>query len=273
MREYGQTTISRARGYANGKKIVSLRMKEATPGWGTIYAEVQGTANRPYNSKIQFYTRNGRLVLAPDYCNCPVAFDCKHLAAVMLFLGKRAAEYELTAKGLVSSGLDWETEDWLEKMGKAAVANSAPDKAAKPYNKILAYCIEKHSYGDKVILTLRTGSVKKSGEIKLENSYATADLSRPPKYMAEEDFPLVSRYRRMQSDRYDYQGCQPTGSEGGKLLQDILATGRLFVLKENSSHYDIESERIEEPGPGETVKATWEQLGSGKMRPSLEYLA
>ena len=270
MADYGQSTITRAREYADARHITSVRMKEQAPGWGSISVEVQGTAKRPYQVVIQFHTKSNSLILSPDYCNCPVVYDCKHLAASMLFLGKRAAQYSLVAEGLAGTGIDWQTADWLKRIEAAAAVEDGSAACAKPYNKILAYCIEKDAYRDWLMLTIRVGTVKKSGEVSLDRSFATADLSKPPKYMSEEDFILVSRFRKFQRERYDYGGLRLEGNGCGKFLEEVLATGRLFVIKDSEKR-GLDPERVLDQSPTESVKAIWEQLEGGKMRPSLEY--
>lgn len=268
---YGQTTLMRAEAYVAGKHITSLRMKENGFGWGSIFAEIKGSSLQSYQAVIQFYTENEVLTLNPDYCSCPVGYRCKHLAAAMIYLEKRATKYSLLADGLVETGIDWETADWLKQLQAAAAENDPTAKAAKPYNKLLAYCLEKDSYRDRMVLTMRVGTQKKSGAITLEKSLATADLRKPPKYMAEEDFSLVSRYRQMQRSGYDYQGVHLEGKPGGKFLEEIFATGRLFVVKQAEQRFVVEPERVLELAPPESVKAIWRQLEGGKMRPALEF--
>ncbi len=269
--EYGESTLARAKSYANGKQISTLRMKEAAAGWGSIFADVQGTSSKPYQAVIQFHTKGNALILTPDYCSCPVAFKCKHLAAVMLFLAKRAEKHYPASDGIVESGIDWQTADWLKRLEAAAIADSGGADTTNPYNKILAYCIERDAYREGLMLTMRVGIRKKSGAVTLDKSIATADLTRPPKYMAEEDFALVSRFRQLQREHHDYQGVRIKGKACGKFLQEVLATGRLFVMKDTEKRFTLDPERVLEESPPESVRAIWQQLEGGKMRPSLEF--
>ena len=271
MVEYKASTLSRARGYADSRHISSLRMKEQAPGAGLIYAEVQGTSKQPYRAVIQFFTEDNALVLMPDYCSCPVEYECKHLAATMLFLEKRAAKYSSASNGSVETGIDWQTANWLKLIEAAASLTSGSAAKAKPYNKILAYCIEKDPYRDWLILTIRVGTVKKSGEVSVERTFASADLARPPQYMTDEDFALVARFRKFQSGGYDYGSVRMEGNGFGKFLEDVLATGRLFILNDIEKQYQWELSRVLEEAPPESVKAIWQQLEGGKMRPTLEF--
>ena len=121
--------------------------------------------------------------LSPEECSCPIGYECRHLAAVFLYLEKRAAKYS----SVINSSqpiLDWETEDWLKRIQTAAAKSQVPaSKSSTAYNKILAFCIEKNAYRDEVTMNLRVGTVKKSGDVTLERALASADVSRPPKYL------------------------------------------------------------------------------------------
>ena len=270
MPQFDRATLERAVGYANGTSIRTVRMKERLPGSGEIIAEVKGTASTPYRTWFSFKTKADLISVLPDSCNCPVGYRCKHAAAVMFFLTKRAKQFNFGPKIPVENAMDWQTEDWLQRI-QAAVAESEGADGAKPYNKILAYCIEKDPYRGHLLLTMRVGTEKKSGEITVAKSFAAADLTKPPKYMAEEDYALVSRFRQLLRSRYDYQGLRLEGKGCGRFLADVLATTRLFVIKQTENRFSMVPERVVEVGPPESVKAVWKHLDGGKMKPSLEF--
>ncbi len=267
---YDGQTLKRAKDYANGSSIRSLRIREHGPGFGEISAEVQGTAFSPYKTSFFFETEEKIMSVHPESCDCPIGYHCKHLAAVMLFLTKRAKQHSGVSPVFSGPVIDWQTQDWLKRITEAA-AESAGTDDGKPYSKLLAYCIEKDVYRGHLLLTMRVGTEKKSGVVSLTKSFASADLMKPPRYMAEEDFPLVSRFRQLQRSQYDYQGMRLEGKGCGRFLADVLATGRLFVVKETDQRFSLVPERVINEGPPETVKAVWKQLGGGKMKPSLEF--
>ena len=162
--------------------------------------------------------------------------------------------------GETEEGIDWQIADWLKNIEEEAALVDGSSSSSKPYNKILAYCIEKDPYRDWLVLTMRVGTVKKSGEVSVERTFASADLARPPKYMAIEDFGLVARLRKFERENSSYGGLRFKGNGFGKFLEDILATGRLFVVKKMEKRYTLELERVKEEGPPESIKAVWEQL-------------
>jgi|TARA_B110000037_G_C17127360_1_gene508826 hypothetical protein len=255
-------------GYANGASIRTLRLKEDGRGFGFITSGVQGTARAPYRVELYFMSDDGVMELTPDQCSCPVGMDCKHAAAVLLYLEKRGKLYS-AAHGIVPTGpqLDWHAEDWLRRMKSAAAANVKPEKQASSYNKFLAYCLLTNPHRPEPVLSLRLGNRLKSGAVSMGASYPTADTSNPPKYMADEDILLVIRLRSLQRNHYSYDGLSLDTQGSMKLLQDVLATGRLFAIDPTNRKGLLPVAM----GPAEQVKAVWEILPDGAMKPALEF--
>ncbi|MGF6971973.1 putative Zn finger protein [Paraburkholderia sp. JPY465] len=69
-------TVARARDYVHA--VSKLRWQD-----NVLSGEVQGTARRPYTVDVQFYdTADG--LWAESECSCPVGYDCKHAAALLI---------------------------------------------------------------------------------------------------------------------------------------------------------------------------------------------
>ena len=49
-----------------------------------ISASVKGSGNRIYATQIHLDTKKGHVVDIRGNCSCPVAFNCKHVVAVLL---------------------------------------------------------------------------------------------------------------------------------------------------------------------------------------------
>ncbi|PFG39549.1 SWIM zinc finger protein [Georgenia soli] len=87
MLAVGAQTFARGVGYAKSGKVSWLT---SDPERRVLYAEVQGTDPHPYQTLVQVGDAEGRR-LSTGRCTCPVAVDCKHVAAVLV-----AARDELT---------------------------------------------------------------------------------------------------------------------------------------------------------------------------------
>ena len=203
-------------------------------------------------------------------CSCGDAINCKHAVAV---LEKLLAIAVATPD---KSAAQWSAEltVWLDKIKQAGVAASAPPKSTKPYAKFLAYCIEQPagrliSGHYDLHFALRIGSRTKSG-ISIEPGNATADLARPPKYMAGEDLPICAAFHQKSRQNYLWDRTIPlAGKDWDAILEPALATGRLFFGKVSDAYRPSDGYRVLTAGPPLPVEAGWEPLADGSARPVL----
>ncbi|MCY0905890.1 DEAD/DEAH box helicase [Arthrobacter sp. H14-L1] len=82
VRLVGEPALGRARPYARNGSVHRI-------GWdptkGLLTGTVQGAAAAPYHCRIDLVAQgSGRLIPVSSSCSCPVAFDCKHVAATLL---------------------------------------------------------------------------------------------------------------------------------------------------------------------------------------------
>ncbi len=82
IRLVGEPALDRARPYARNGSVHRI-------GWdptkGLLTGTVQGGTAAPYHCRIDLIAQgSGRLIPVSSSCSCPVAFDCKHVAATLL---------------------------------------------------------------------------------------------------------------------------------------------------------------------------------------------
>ncbi|HET8941974.1 MAG TPA: DEAD/DEAH box helicase, partial [Rudaea sp.] len=78
-------TLQRGRQYARAQRVLSLHVGVADGDaneWEFI-GEVRGTRNKPYRCHVHVHAGDRELD-ADSQCSCPVAYQCKHAAAVLL---------------------------------------------------------------------------------------------------------------------------------------------------------------------------------------------
>ena len=85
----GSAALARARGYANAEKIRRVTYRA---GEHRLSAEVKGSGSRWYSTAVTLTPpiADGSARPARALCSCPVAMNCKHAAAIMLFVGAHA---------------------------------------------------------------------------------------------------------------------------------------------------------------------------------------
>ncbi len=80
IRCVGVDAFIRGRGYASGDRVSEIRIN---PDQLIVSASVQGTRPQPYRTIVSLQGR-GRADGASGVCTCPVAEDCKHVAATLV---------------------------------------------------------------------------------------------------------------------------------------------------------------------------------------------
>ena len=85
----GSAALGRARGYANAEKIRRVTYRA---GDHRLSAEVKGSSSRWYSTAVTLTSPHADSSVRPTraLCSCPVALNCKHAAALLLFVSARA---------------------------------------------------------------------------------------------------------------------------------------------------------------------------------------
>ena len=213
----GRDVVARARGYANA--VSDLR-------WGenSLEANVQGTQRRPYEVYVQFTWHRSNLQAQGD-CSCPVGFDCKHAAAVLLA--------GLNHPHVARTGTREELVRWLEDFRAQADASRGDGKTSKSPHAV-AYVLTRSLYDGHAEVQLYKARVNTDRSIRaLDQPWGNVDaaLLKPPKFVAESDLPVLRALwlgqRQTSSGRYTLQGAT-----GAAILPQIIETGRAFAAKE-----------------------------------------
>jgi len=271
---FGRATLDRSKAYANDrfvKKIVLLDLGDAAATG--IRAQVIGTDFKPYITSLQFILRDGNWHISDD-CSCPVSFDCKHSCALLIILAEKISEISKNPeflRRLSEPQLDYATQIWLKELEKAGRSTVDQKTSSAPYNKFLAYCIETSYYGDTgpLRMVLRVGTRNKTN-ISIDSGTATADITKPPKYMTESDIRLVTIFRRIERKQGGYSGVKLTGAGWQEILEGALDENRLYHTIPSRSYGQPDFNPIK-PGPPELIEAAWENLATGAARPILKF--
>ncbi|TAE78133.1 MAG: helicase SNF [Verrucomicrobia bacterium] len=265
---FDPSTMIRAKAYASAASIKELELIELRGSGGLIItAEIQGNRTTPYSTSLEL-RQNQRMWAVETNCTCPVGEECKHGAALMLFLCKNL---DVEASNAAATATDRELQTWLLAIGNAAVSTPAttpkPSKSTAD-NRFLAYCIEETS-SRTFQFSMRVATRLKDGSVRAQGSHANADPSRPPKYMAKNDLMVASLFRQRQYKHGGWGGMNLIGPDWDDLLEEAMATGRMhFGRRKANTRNDLDYQPLQ-AGPPETVEATWETLPDGNLRPVL----
>ena len=215
VRWLGKNEVLKGLGYLNA--VSELNIEE-----GAIFALVKGTARQPYQVSIYFSYSADELFIEAG-CTCPVGYDCKHAAAVLLAaLEQRSGQSQVNPAVL----------QWLENFRRVSVAK--PKKIAKSPAKRgeqLFYVLEKSQYSHQYGVALLKGVAGNDGAPQA--SAADWDnveraLLQPPKFVDDEDMLLLRLLWAMRGKSKYIEVLPLTGTKGDEFMTRAIATGRLF---------------------------------------------
>lgn len=215
----GSRTVAKARDYAHA--VSDLKWQDDRK---MLTGKIQGTRSRPYDVWVAFNDVDDDVWIENE-CTCPVGFECKHVAALLI-----AGLEHLQAQA--ASGVRPELVTWLEGFRATRAAANARGKmpATAKATHALAYVIA-GSHRGVPELFLYKARVSVDGTIRsFDDPWRNVEnaLVKPPKFVAEEDLPILRGLWLDRSREYGGSfGLQ--GATGAAILEKLIATGRAFV--------------------------------------------
>jgi len=272
----GARTVAKAQGYLRAVSQLGWRDDK-------LSAKVQGTDRRPYVVTVDFEFDDEDDAWVAGDCSCPVGFNCKHVAAVLL-AGLEQAPPKPT-------GVRSEVVQWLEKF-QSRHSRSPPKTKARPkVLQALAYVIVAGSAwsagrsrgagrsgstgrvgamgpADGAAIVLRKIRFAPDGTIRNVDEpwdQIPGALVKPMKFVQEEDLPIL---RSLWIGRlpHEMSSYGLYGVEGGELIQKIVATGRAFVADVRG---EIRHVRALRPGASRPGLIEWQTEPTLRLRVAL----
>lgn len=260
QRWFPSSTLNKARDYVDA-------VTELAWGRRILFGEVKGSERLPYSVSVVF-REDARGLQAEGSCSCPVGLNCKHAAAALLAHLERATE--------PSTGPRTEMLRWLENF-RAQCQASKPSTAPKSAKNDLGllYVLRWTPYQQSYAVTMfkaRRGAepttLRKTAEAWTN---VPAALLKPPKFIGEEDLPILRGLWMTRKSDYDLS-FYLRGQAGADLLAKLVATGRLYL--EGSDPGDSGQADATLRGPLQRADArasriTWQLEHGGLLRPAL----
>jgi superfamily II DNA or RNA helicase len=256
----GSHTVAKAREYAHA--VSELRWRSAD----TLSGQVQGTRTRPYDVCAYFHDIDDhRDMWVEGECTCPVGVDCKHVAALLIAGLEHLPQQPAT-------GVRPELVTWLEAF--RAKRTATPPRGKKPAiaraTHALAYVIA-GSYRGYPEIFLYKARVSADGTIRsLDDAWQNVEnaLVKPPKFVAEEDLPILRGLWLDRSREYTSSfGLQ--GTTGAAILEKLIATGRAFASP-GASTVHSGTPCVLHPGPSRRGQIAWRSQPDTRVRPVLQ---
>lgn len=242
LNEVGRKAFEAAQQYLLEGRVVLFEQDD-----GVVFGQVLGTARQPYAQTIEIGGIRGGVSIAGE-CTCPVGFNCKHVAAVLLFglqstknsarpsseeriarLVSAPAQHSITslAQGAIPMpGL----AAWLDDLDRAqAVAEeSYPDSIAQR----LVYVLGPIPFGQGVPrlgVQPISARLRKDGRFS-ENSRpyeaSTVLSGSPAKFLRPSDLRILRAATLLRRDYGGGAAINLASDGGAAILAELLATGR-----------------------------------------------
>jgi len=189
-----------------------------------LQGDVQGS--RPHAYEV-----NVAVAMDPDgtpypdvgLCTCPVAVNCKHVAAVLL-AARRPGKGEIRAAR--KEGVSSEVRGWLNNWDEAAAPKAQASEGLEPGKEHLFYVIHRDDSGRPMITPHRVYPKKDGGIGGNSLDCRDSEAVLRAKFITAADAALLGRlgyYRdRHLPNRYNW----PDGEELAELVRNVVKTGR-----------------------------------------------
>lgn len=233
-------TIARAQEYVLQQRVVSLEKHG-----GLLLGRVRGSGKNIYHQEIALIDIDGSVKLNGE-CSCPVGYNCKHVAAVLIRylqdvgMPTAPAENQLRPS---DAPLPRVIGNWLQRVEdelllKPMAMAMQPDLVASPYQLIFAL-VPSHS-GKQVLLYLCKARLRKDGRFSsvkpLGDSYnfynGIRDFAKESDQDAVSLFIALSSRKNQSAPYYQSQiqqnSCELSGKLGAQLLRLLLEQKNLL---------------------------------------------
>jgi superfamily II DNA or RNA helicase len=251
-------TLTKARGYQHA--VSDLAWTNAI----TLSGKVQGTRIQPYDVRVYFHDVEDDMWIA-CHCSCPVGINCKHVAA-LLIAGLEQVEAP------PANGVRRELVNWLEAFRIRRMAASAQKHKATALkvSHALAYVINTADAGEAEVV-LYKARLDADGRLRsLDGAWQNIEqaLVTPPKFIGDDDLPILRGLWLGRTRNYG-ASFRPQGATGAAVMEQMLATGRLFSMPDDSA---LDAERLNALRLGATRQGciAWRAQTNARLHPVLE---
>ena len=209
----GSTYYTRGLGYFEQGRVLAVEPVRADEQGVRLRAQVLGSGGRVYRQTIAIRWEAYGASLDGD-CDCPVGYNCKHVAAALLEFAAAPERVLHTGNGDLAKG-------WLTRVAAAG------REAQPPLQERLVYLLKPAARGVEVELRI-VRPLKTTGRMSKGRPLVLGNLSEghsEPAYMQPGDAEILKLLRGISSGSWPMVPVL-TGALGHLALQHMVATGR-----------------------------------------------
>ncbi len=221
----GEPDFSRGVRYFELGKVATARVASSTELTGVV----TGSKSWKYAQHIRLELgHDGSLIDINGNCSCPVGFNCKHVAAVMLAVLERSSAESAPGHGAAgaespppSGGVD----AWLAQLAEAAGPKRRTGE--KSTAEKLFYVFRADSNQGALIEPMKARLLKSGGfGVNPQIYFDVTNPANLPRFLTLDDLGILRKLSALRVRplplRYDW----PEGEDLFDLLREVVATGR-----------------------------------------------
>jgi len=215
---FSETWLARGRELVWRERVLDM---ECSADKRYMSARVQGSRTQPYPVTIRVnHSTKGWYPVG--HCGCPVGYNCKHVAAVLIAALGDAVQ---VADG-VPAGLD----QWLQQLGVAALAEKPEGQFAPEVQDRLLYVVEQLTDGRLIARLMKARLLQKGGygSAKPWSGFKSLYNPNPPQFISPADWDAVELLRTLERSMDATPSFYLSGRRGALALRQVLLTGRAF---------------------------------------------
>ncbi len=258
-RTLGYGTFENGLAYARQRRVLRI-----APGADAdeIQAETKGSRPTPYRQSIRRTVARHGVLPFIGRCTCPVGWNCKHVAAVLIVLAQEFGTTDRPAAPRAPPPIRAPADTlppllaaWLRDLPTDAPAPDPPGKRER-----LIYVLRRHTPprgARHLAVSTFTQTLRKDGTTGTPMAYAPQRVTNPARYLTAADKIILRRLARF---THLHDGLAPD-DDPPELLERIIATGRAYWNGPDSPPLRL--------GPPRAGRLAWEQTAEGEQIPAL----
>ena len=223
-RALGEPSFKEGQNYLDLGKVLRVEFKTPVHSRG----EVSGSGSGVYSVSVHLtFGPDDILALIEGHCSCPVAFNCRHIAALLLAAEDRLAQEAVARDPIDLSRLPGEVRNWLGRWPGTTGASSEVRPPGPPAlsREHLFYVIHRDPTRGMCISPYRA-YLKKNGTIGTNFRRFDRLSSWNRKNLTVQDAGLVGKLDFFAHGGYEPGYDWPEGDVLVDLVREIVETGR-----------------------------------------------
>ncbi|MBN2232336.1 MAG: DEAD/DEAH box helicase [Deltaproteobacteria bacterium] len=253
----GAETFRRGRKYFTDGRVLSCDLDNR----GFVVATVRGSYSQHYSQTILVTFNLLGDIEIRGHCTCPMNYNCKHVAAVLIEVTENIRRYGVVSTGAENAAGPGSTPakdvlaDWMEWARRRLLPENEvdyDDEYERSSNSALLYLLhppEDSPLGCWHCVTARSRRLKKGGwgkPISYDATNLTEGYHAPPGWIEREDVLIANLIQMLTRLSGIYE---ISGDVGLVVLRRMMALGRCFYRQPDAPLT---------PGPERGVTPTWE---------------